>query len=114
MMMSAAAKEWKTDARKLHTENGFVVYGGKRLSYGDLAVAAQGEKPPKSVKLKDRKDWKIIGKPTRRLDSPEKITGKAGFGMDVRLPGLRTALIGRAPGLRGQVKSFDAGAAKAG
>jgi len=113
MLVSAAAKEWKTDARKLHTENGFVVSGGKRLSYGDLAVAAQSEKPPKSVKLKDRKDWKIIGKPTRRLDSPEKITGKAQFAMDVKFPGLRTAVIARSPVFGGKVKSFDASAAKA-
>src|SRR5438067_9427768 len=109
----AAANEWKTDARKLHTENGFVVSGGKRLSYGDLAVAAQSEKPPKSVKLKNRKDWKIIGKPTRRLDSPEKITGKAQFAMDVKFPGLRTAVIARSPVFGGKVKSFDASAAKA-
>ena len=113
MLVSAAATKWKTDARKLHTEKGFVVHGSKRLSYGDLAVAAQGEKPPKSVKLKDRKDWKIIGKPTRRLDTPEKITGKAQFAIDVSLPGLRTAVIAHSPFFGGKVKSFDASAAKA-
>src|SRR4051812_19966340 len=113
MLVNAAASKWKTDARKLRTENGFVLSGSKRISYGDLAVAAQGQKPPKSVKLKDRKDWKIIGKPTRRLDSAEKITGKAGFGMDVRFPGLRTALVARSPVFGGKVKSFDASAAKA-
>src|SRR5207248_6118254 len=103
MLVSAAANEWKTDARKLHTENGFVVQGGKRLSYGDLAVQAQSEKPPNSGKLKDRKDWKILGKPTRRLDSPEKITGKAQFAMDVKFPGLRTAVIARSPVFGGKV-----------
>src|SRR5207249_5980744 len=95
------------------TENGFVVRGNDRLAYGQLAVAAQGQTPPKSVKLKDRKSWKIIGKPTRRLDTPEKITGKAQFGMDVRIPDLRTALVARSPVFGGKVKSFDASKAKA-
>src|SRR3954469_15923274 len=112
MLVSAAAAKWKTDARKLTTENGFVVSGTKRISYGELATAAQAQKPPKSVKLKDRSEWKIIGKPTRRLDSAEKITGKAGFGMDVQFPGLRTALVARSPVFGGKVKSFDATGAK--
>jgi isoquinoline 1-oxidoreductase beta subunit len=113
MLISAAARKWKTDARKLRTENGFVVHGSRRLSYGELAVTAQAEKPPRSVELKDRAKWKIIGKPTRRLDTPEKITGKAGFGIDVRFPGMRTALVARSPVFGGKVKSFDASAAKA-
>ncbi|HZX65779.1 MAG TPA: xanthine dehydrogenase family protein molybdopterin-binding subunit [Myxococcales bacterium] len=112
MLVSAAAAKWKTDARKLTTENGFVVSGTKRISYGELATAAQAQKPPRSVKLKDRSEWKIIGKPTRRLDSAEKITGKAGFGMDVQFPGLRTALVARSPVFGGKVKSFDATGAK--
>jgi isoquinoline 1-oxidoreductase beta subunit len=109
----AAAAKWKTDAKKLRTENGFVVRGKDRLSYGQLAVAAQAQQPPTSIKLKDRKDWKILGKPTRRLDSPEKVTGKAGFGIDVRLPSLRTALVARSPVFGGKVKSFDASKARA-
>jgi isoquinoline 1-oxidoreductase beta subunit len=112
MLVSAAAAKWKTDARKLTTGNGFVVSGKKRISYGDLATLAQKQKPPKSVTLKDRSEWKIIGKPTRRLDSAEKITGKARFGMDVQFPGLRTALVARSPVFGGKVKSFDATAAK--
>src|SRR5438270_10125912 len=112
MLVRAAAAQWKTDAKKLRTENGFVLRGSDKLSYGELAVAAQAQTPPKSVKLKDRKEWKIIGKPTRRLDSPEKITGKAQFGMDVRMPDLRTALVARSPVFGGKVKSFDASKAK--
>jgi len=112
MLVRAAAAQWKTDPKKLRTENGFVLRGSDKLSYGELAVAAQAQTPPKSVKLKDRKEWKIIGKPTRRLDSPEKITGKAQFGMDVRLPGVRTALVARSPVFGGKVKSFDASKAK--
>ncbi|HYY51220.1 MAG TPA: xanthine dehydrogenase family protein molybdopterin-binding subunit, partial [Myxococcales bacterium] len=113
MLVRAAAARWKTDAKKLRTENGFVLRGNDKLSYGDLAVAAQGQPPPKSFKLKDRKDWKILGKPTRRLDSPEKVSGKAGFGIDVRFPGLRTALVARSPVFGGKVKSFDAAKARA-
>ncbi|HYZ90104.1 MAG TPA: molybdopterin cofactor-binding domain-containing protein, partial [Myxococcales bacterium] len=97
MLVRAAAAQWKTEPGKLRTENGFVFRGKEKLSYGQLAVAAQAQTPPRSVKLKDRKHWKLIGKPTRRLDSPEKISGKARFGMDVQFPGLRTALVARSP-----------------
>ena len=113
MLVRAAAANWKTDAKKLRTENGFVLRGKEKLSYGELAVAAQGQTPPQSFKLKDRKDWKILGKPTRRLDSPEKVIGKAGFGIDVRFPGLRTALVARSPVFGGTVKSFDPAKARA-
>ena len=113
MLVRAAAAQWKTEPGKLRTENGFVFRGKEKLSYGQLAVAAQAQTPPRSVKLKDRKHWKLIGKPTRRLDSPEKISGKARFGMDVQFPGLRTALVARSPVFGGKVKSFDASKAKA-
>ena len=112
MLVKAAAAQWKTDAKKLRTENGFVLRGKDKLSYGQLAVLAQGQQPPKSVKLKDRSRWKLLGKPMRRIDSPEKVTGKAQFGMDVRFDGLRTALIAHAPVFGGKVKSFDAAEAK--
>ena len=114
MLVRAAAAQWKTDPRKLHTEGGYVVRGKDRLSYGQLAVAAQAQEPPKTVKLKDKKHWKLLGKPTRRLDTPEKITGKARFGMDVQFEGLRTALVARSPVFGGKVKSFDASEAKSG
>src|SRR5207253_2238601 len=85
----------------------------EKLSYGQLATAAQAQRPPRSVKLKGRKSWKLLDKPMRRLDTPEKITGKAQFGIDVRFEGLRTALVARSPVFGGQVKSFDAGKALA-
>ena len=113
MLVRAAAARWNTDAKKLRTENGFVLRGKDKLPYGELAVAAQGQQAPRSVKLKNRKEWKILGKPTRRLDSPEKVTGKAGFGIDVRFPGLRTALVARSPVLGGTVRSFDGAKARA-
>ncbi len=119
MLVRAAAARWKTDARKLHTDNGFVLKPGKRpgtderLSYGALALDAEKLTPPKDVKLKDPKDWKLIGKRIKRLDSPEKTTGRAQFGLDVQFPGLRTALVARSPVFGGKVKSFDDAAARA-
>ncbi|MCA1825617.1 MAG: molybdopterin cofactor-binding domain-containing protein [Myxococcales bacterium] len=113
MLVRAAAAKWKTSASKLRTENGFVINGSQKLSYGALAAAAHKLRPPKTVALKDPKDWKIVGKPTRRLDTPEKITGQAKFGIDTQIPGLRTALVARPPSFGGRVKSFDASKAKA-
>jgi len=112
MLVRAAADRWKVRPRLLHTENGFVVHGKARLSFGQLAEAAQRLSPPASVELKAKKDWKLIGKPMRRLDTPEKITGKAQFGIDVQFPGMRIALIARPPVFGGKVKSFDATKAK--
>ena len=65
------------------------------------------------MKLKDSKDWKLLGKPTKRLDSPEKVSGRAQFGMDVRLPGMLTAVVARSPVFGGKVRSFRAEKAKA-
>jgi len=113
MLVRAAAAKWKTDAKTLRTGNGFVIMGKERLAYGKLAEAAQQLPPPEKVALKDRKNWKLIGKATRRLDTPEKITGKAKFGMDVQFPGLKTALVARPPVFGGKVKTFDASKAKA-
>jgi isoquinoline 1-oxidoreductase subunit beta len=113
MLVRAAAARWKVDPKRLRTENGYVVRGSEKLSYGQLAEAAEKLRPPAAVNLKDAKDWKLIGKPVRRLDSTQKITGKAQFGMDVRFPGLRTAVVARAPVFGGKVRSFDAAKATA-
>jgi isoquinoline 1-oxidoreductase beta subunit len=113
MLVQAAAEQWKVDPSTCRAESGFVVSGDKRLSFGKLAAAAQKRTPPASVRLKDRKDWRIVGRPTKRLDSPEKVTGQAQFGMDVRLPGMLTAVVARAPVFGGTVKSFRAERAKA-
>jgi isoquinoline 1-oxidoreductase beta subunit len=112
MLVRAAAAKWKVSPRSLRTENGFVVRGADKLSYGRLAEAAQKLPPPSSVKLKEKKEWKLIGKPMKRLDTPEKINGKAQFGIDVQVPGMRTALVARSPVFGGKVKSFDAAKAK--
>ncbi len=113
MLVAAAAAQWKVAPSACRADNGFVVSGDRRASFGSLAKAAQAQKPPASVKLKDRKDWKILGKPKKRLDSPQKVTGKAEFGIDVQFPGMKTALVARAPVFGGKVKSFRAEKAKA-
>jgi isoquinoline 1-oxidoreductase beta subunit len=113
MLVRAAAAEWQVAPADCRTESGAVVSGTRRLTYGALAGKAAKLSPPDAVTLKPSKDWKIIGKPTKRLDSPEKVTGRAQFGMDVRFPGLMTAVIARAPVFNAQVKSFDPAPAKA-
>lgn len=113
MLIRAAAAEWKVAPSQCRTESGAVIHQGKRLSYGELAAKAEKLPPPKTVALKAPKDWKIIGKPTKRLDSPEKVTGTAQFGIDVQMPGLMTAVLARPPVFGAQVKAFDAARAKA-
>ena len=113
MLVAAAAKQWGVAPESCRAANGFVTHGSQKLSYGKLAASAQEPSPPPtSVKLKSPKDWKRIGKPTKRLDSPEKVAGRAQFGMDVRFPGLMTALVARSPVFGGKVKSFQAEKAK--
>ena len=113
MLVLAAADRWKTSPAKLRVENGFIYKGKDKLSFGQVAEAAEKLTPPTHVKLKQAKDFKLLGKPRRRIDSPEKITGKAMFGMDVQFEGLRTAVVARAPVFGARVKSFDAAKAKA-
>jgi isoquinoline 1-oxidoreductase beta subunit len=113
MLIAAAAQTWKVGPGDLRAENGYVVHGrsGRRLSYGALAARAVKVTPPKDVKLKQPKDFKIIGEPMRRLDSPEKVTGRGQFGLDVGLPGLLTALVARPPVFGG--KALNVGHDKA-
>src|SRR5436305_15081726 len=113
LLVSAAAARWGVAPGDCRTEKGFVICGGKRASYGSLAAAAAKQQAPQKVQLKDPADWKVIGKPTRRLDTPEKITGRAKFGMDVQLPGMLTAVVAHPPTFGGKVKGFDSDAAKA-
>ena len=112
LLVAAAAAELGVPADSLRTENGFVISGDKKISYGELAEAAAKLETPKAVTLKQPQDWKIIGKATKRLDGPEKINGTAVFGQDIHFDGLRTAMVARAPVFGGKVKSFDASAAK--
>lgn len=109
MLIEAAAKRFDVAPSQIRTESGVVIAGDQRATYGELADDA-GQLPvpdPASIKFKEAKDWKIIGKPTKRLDTPEKITGQAKFGMDVQFDGLMTAMVARPPVFGGSVKSFE-------
>src|SRR6059036_2208631 len=108
LLVQAAAQRFGVEPADCRTESGVVIAGSQRARYGELADAAAKLAAPKTVPLKDPKDWKLIGKPTRRLDTPEKITGRAKFGMDVQFDGLLTAVVARSPVFGGRVRSFDA------
>ena len=113
LLVAAAAKRFGVPASQCRTENGRVIAGEQSASYGELVADASALPTPRNVPLKPASEWKIIGKPTKRLDTPEKITGRALFGMDVRFDGLLTAVVARSPIFGGSVLSFDATAAKA-
>jgi isoquinoline 1-oxidoreductase beta subunit len=113
LLVQAAALRLGVSPSACRTEQGVVIAGDRRLRYGELAVEAAALPAPEAVTLKEPQDWKIIGKPTRRLDTPEKINGQAIFGLDVQFDGLLTAVVARSPVFGGKVKSFDASAALA-
>jgi len=108
MLLAAAAQQWNVDATVCRTESGTVFNGSTRkLTYGQLVGAAAKQTPPSQVQLKDPKTFKLIGKPIKRLDTPEKLNGSAVFGIDVKLPGMVTAVIARPPIFGATMKSFD-------
>ena len=114
MLVAAAASTWGVDAGGLTTESGMVIGpDGKKLTYGALADKAATMPVPETVTLKEPKDWKLIGTKVARLDVADKVTGKAGFGIDATAPGMLTAMVARPPVFGGRVKSFDPTAAKA-
>src|ERR1700685_1381575 len=115
MLISAAAQSWGVDAQSVRAEKVFVVHAarGRRASFGSLAEAAAKLEPPKDVALKDPKDFTIIGKPMRRLDTPSTTDGTAQFGLDVYIPGMLTAVVARSPVFGGKVSSFNGDKAKA-
>src|SRR5262249_6850347 len=115
MLITAAATEWKVDPATCGTEPGHVTHAasGRKVAYGKLAEKAADLKPPDNVKLKDPKDFRLVGKPTRRLDTPDKVCGRAVFGLDVQLSGMLVALVARPPVFGGKIQSFNADKAKA-
>jgi isoquinoline 1-oxidoreductase beta subunit len=114
MLVQAAAQKWKVSPNECHAENSFVVHPKKgKLSYGELAEAANKLPMPKQVKLKAHGDFKVIGKSVARVDAPDKVNGKAVFGIDVRLPDMQYAVIARSPVLGGKLVSVDDKKAKA-
>jgi isoquinoline 1-oxidoreductase subunit beta len=115
MLIEAAAKQWKVPAAECKAEASVISHAasGRKTSYGKVASAAARLEPPTDVKLKDPKDWKIIGKPLMRLDTADKITGKQVYAIDVKLPGLLYASIMDAPVFGAKVKSYDEAKARA-
>ena len=114
MLIAAAADTWKVDKESCRAQNGRVIHSsGKHLTYGQLANKAATIAEPKDVQLKDPSEFKIIGKPVKRLDTPEKTNGKGVFGIDVNIPGMLVAVVSRPPVFGGKVRSFNADKAKA-
>jgi len=109
MLVAAAAAQWKVDAASCTVEHGEVVHAasGRRLGYGQLAEAAAKMPAPTDVKLKDPKDFTLIGKPWRRLDAGGKVDGSIQFGMDVRVPGMKIATVKACPTYGGKLASVD-------
>lgn len=110
MLVQAAAARLGVPVGDCRTANGAVRCGDHSLRYGELAEAAARLPVPDvaSLKLKDPKDWTLIGKSMSRLDSAQKVSGRAQYGMDVRFEGLKTAMVARSPTFGGKVCSFDA------
>jgi isoquinoline 1-oxidoreductase beta subunit len=114
MLMTAAAQQWQLDAASLRTKNGRVIApDGRALSYGALVAAASRQAVPANPKLKDSKNFTLLGTPVKRLDTPAKVNGTAKFGLDVHLPGLLVAVMARAPMPGAKPASVNETAAKA-
>ncbi|MEA2780399.1 MAG: isoquinoline 1-oxidoreductase subunit beta [Rhodospirillaceae bacterium] len=114
MLVMAAAETWNADASSCRAEKGAVIHTptGRRLTYGSLAERAARLPVPEKMVLKDPKDFKLIGTPAKRLDTPDKATGKAAFGIDAKIPGMRIAVVATCPVLGGKLATVDDSAAK--
>jgi len=110
MLVQAAAKQWGVDPSSCRVENGVVIHdpSKKRATYGSLANAASQLTAPADVPLKDPKTFTLVGKSTKRLDTPSKTNGTAQFGLDVSVPGMLYAVVMRPPVFGGKVRSIDA------
>ena len=115
MLLEAAAQKWGVDRAECRAENSTILHAPTKrsLTYGNLAEAAARLPVPQTVPLKDPSQYNLIGKPTKRLDTPDKVNGSAQYGIDVRLPGMLYAVVARCPVFGGKVASFDAAKAKA-
>jgi len=114
VLIDAAAQTWGVDRAECHAAQGAVVHaGGRRLTYGHLVATAATLPVPADPPLKAPADWAVIGTRVPRLDTPIKVDGTAEFGLDVKVPGLLTAVVARCPVFGGTVASFDATAARA-
>ena len=110
MLIQAAANGWNVPSSECSAAGSVITHktSGRMTTFGKVADAAGKLEAPKEVQLKDPKDWKIAGKPVKRLDTLEKLTGKLVYGIDITLPGMLNAAIRDCPVFGGKVKSFDA------
>ncbi|MGZ8511112.1 MAG: molybdopterin cofactor-binding domain-containing protein [Chitinophagaceae bacterium] len=115
LLIAAAAKRWNVDATECTASNGFVIHekSGNKSGYGELAEEASKMAVPTEVPLKNRKDFKIIGKPVKNVENKNIVTGKGIFGLDFHRDGMVLAMIQRPPAFGTKIKSVDAAAAKA-
>src|SRR5260370_1243994 len=109
-----AATAWKVEPSSCTTATGKVTHteSGRNLSYGELAIAASSETPPKDVPLKEPKDFVYVGQSLKRFDTPDKVNGKAIYGIDAMLPDMKFATLASCPVFGGKVGKVDDGAAK--
>lgn len=115
MLVAAAAEKWQVEVGACRAEKGSVVHSlsGRRLTYGELCEAAAKQPVPAKPILKDAKDFRIIGKPMKRVDGVDIVRGKAVYGLDVKVPGMRYAVLERSPVLGGKAVSWDDSKARA-
>lgn len=115
MLVSAAAQKWNLDAAALTAERGVVHHAasGRSAAYGELAEAAAQQTVPTKVTLKNPEGFRLLGKPLRRLDTPQKVDGAMQFGIDIRVPGMMTACVVACPTPGGRVASVNDAAARA-
>ncbi len=109
MLIAAAAQEWNVPAAECTAANSVITHAGsgRKTTYGKVAAVAAKMEPPKDIKLKDPKDWKLIGKGVARLDTKEKVNGSRIYGTDLNLPGMLSASIKACPVFNGKLTSFD-------
>ncbi|MBV8240473.1 MAG: xanthine dehydrogenase family protein molybdopterin-binding subunit [Hyphomicrobiales bacterium] len=108
-MLILAAAQWSVEPTSCTAANGEVVHAetGRRLSYGSLVDAANTQVPPKDVRLKAPHEFVLIGRPLKRLDTPDKVNGKAVYGIDAMIPGMKFALLKACPVFGGKVGRVD-------
>jgi isoquinoline 1-oxidoreductase beta subunit len=109
MLIAAAAEKWGVTAGECRAERSVITHAasGRTVRYGAIAEAAARVPPPIQVKLKDAKDWTLVGKPARRLDAPDMVLGRTTYGIDVRPPGMLNAALIQCPVFKGTLKSVD-------
>ncbi len=115
VLVQAAAQQWKVEPDGIRTENGQAIYDAdaRRIDYGALVDRARELTPPKDPQLKDVKDFKLIGNPLKRMDTPDKVNGKTVYGIDVMPPGVKFATLAACPVFGGTVERVDDAKARA-